>query len=311
MEYIVLAQDGNEYGPVDADTLIKWVEHGRVFKDTQVRNSLMTKWNEAGTLDFLEDAFAKQEVHEEEEEGVGGKMMDALGLKDHHELTPDRQVNTAFKYKYIPNPGSVGQRIGAFVVDSIIIGVFGILLFLMMNISCGTLGFGKFEMASDNAPAEKAKEAAEEVETDADGDFVDPDAAKETPKAAPSDDSDIDEEIIEMEDEGPFVATEYQMRKLNSRFGTFFFIFITGVFLYYGLGLGLFAQTYGMWFWGLIIVKGYDSECFPARAFAFTLAMFAIGIVTPIVVAVNPDGRSLHGYLTGARIVRVAAKPKA
>ena len=58
MEYIVLGQDDNEYGPVDADTLKKWVEHGRVFRDTQVRNSLMKKWTEAGTLDFLEEAFA-------------------------------------------------------------------------------------------------------------------------------------------------------------------------------------------------------------------------------------------------------------
>ena len=299
MEYIVLGEDDKEYGPVDGETLKKWVEHGRVFKDTQIRNALMKKWNEAGTLDFLEEAFDLQEVHEEEEEGVGGKLKDMLGLKQEHDITPEGDVKTAFKYTFIPNPASVGQRIGAFAVDSLVMACLAILLFLMMNSSAGTMGLGESSPDADFVSEESIEEGEEGADT--------------TAKTVTDDDG----TVVEEDSEGmtadpyqPFVPTKQQIDQLNNSFGSYFFIFMTGVFLYYGIGLGVFAQTYGMWFWGIIIVKGYDYECFPARALAYTVAMFAIGITTPIVVAVNPLQRSLQGYLTGTRLIRVAAKPK-
>lgn len=312
MEYIVLGQDGKEYGPVDGETLKKWVEHGRVFKDTQIRNALMKKWNEAGKIDILQEAFEIQQIHEEQEEGVGGKLFGMLGLKSDHEVAPEREVNTAFKYKYIPNPASAGQRIGAFIIDGFIMAFFALILFLFMNISAGTTAMGTFSYGADTpleetldeeieeTSEEKAEEVSDEVsETVAEneGDLSDEEIDEESGNAA----ADIPE---------PFVPTDDQIKKLNSSFNSYFFIFITGVFLYYGICLGIFAQTYGMWFWGLIIVKGYQDECFPARALAFTVGMIVIGIVTPLVVLINPQHRSLHGYLSGTRLIRIAAKPK-
>ncbi len=303
MEYIVLGKDGQEYGPVDPETLKKWVEHGRVFKDSQIRNSLMQKWNEAGTMDILQDAFAVQQVHEEDEEGVSDKLMGMFGLgKKEHKVTEEKEVQTAFKQRYIPSPATAGQRIGAFVIDGFLIACFGIILFLVMNISAGTLGIGDWSLGSD-MPTEVMTEDKDKISTEdttTDGEA----AVEKTTKTA-------EEEVEEV---GPFVATDEikaKVKTLNQSIKTYFFIFATVVLLYYGIALGVYAQTYGMYFWGILIVKGYDAEVFPARATAFTVAMFAIGIITPIIVLLNPQHRSIHGYLTGTRLIRVAAKPKA
>ncbi len=307
MEYIVLSKDDNkEYGPVDADTLRKWVEHGRVFKDTQVRNSLMKKWNEAGTMDILDGAFDVQDVHEEDEEGVGGKLMGMFGLKKEHEVTQERDIKTAFKQKYLPFPASAGQRVGAFAIDAFLIACFAFVLFLFMNWTSGTFGLGDFSLGTSDATEEVIDESSDEIPTDT--------AVEENVADTKIKDEDDEEEKIEKEKiETPFFVTEetqINAAGLNQSFKNYFTFFVTVVMLYYGIGLGLFAQTGGMWFWGIIIVKGYDKAVFPARAFAFTIAMFVVGIVTPVVVLLNPKRRSLQGYLTGTRLIRVAAKSK-
>ena len=309
MEYIVLGQDNQEYGPVDGETLKKWVEHGRVFKDTKVRNSLMRKWNDAGTIDILQEAFERQEIIEEENGDVTNKIKGMLfGGKKKHELAPEREVNTAFKQKYIPNPATVGQRIGAFVIDAVILSLYGLVLFLIMNISAGTLGLGSFESGIAPKAGEETVNG-DEIPDTADKSSVAEDKKADADAAVDSENDREDENALPAGEE-KFVPTEEQMAVLNSKFNNYLILFVFGVLLYYGIGLGLFAQTYGMWFWGIIIVKGYNDEAFPARAFAFAVAMFLIGPLMPLVVLCNPQHRSLHGYLTGARLIRVAAKPK-
>ena len=310
MEYIVLGQDGKEYGPVDPETLKKWVEHGRVLKDTQVRNALMMKWNEAGKLDVLAESFAVQHQNEEAEEGVGDKIMGALGLgKKKDDAPKEKEVRTAFVQKYIPNPASVGQRIGAFVFDSFIIIIFGAALFIMMNIYAGTTGLGDFSLglvATSGEISDNTDSSSNNIDNAADGE-----AEKEEADVENVDDGES-ADVAPAVDEPFFVPEEVKANvpHLNHVFYKFFALFVAGVLLYYGIGLGLFAQTYGMHYWGIFIVKGYNDEALPARAFAFVIAMFAIGITTPLVVLLNPQHRSLHGYLTGTRLIRIAAKPK-
>jgi len=317
MEYIVLGKDGKEYGPVDPETLKKWVEHGRVLKDTQVRNALMKKWNEAGKLDLLEESFAIHQQNEKAEEGVSGKLMGMLGFGKNQEDEPEeKEVRTAFIQKYVPNPASAGQRIGAFIFDSLIIISFGIVLFIVMNISTGTLGLGDFSLGQSALTADNSQIDNTDDINDSDTENINKDSAEDE-TTADSADTDITEEEIDSEAvelDVPFTVSEEvkaNVPRLNNSFYNYFAIFAAGVLLYYGIALGLFAQTYGMHYWGIIIVKGYNDEAFPARTFAFTIAMFAIGIITPIIVLLNPQHRSIHGYLTGTRLIRVAAKPKA
>ncbi len=291
MEYIVLGKDGKEYGPVDADTLQVWVEHGRVFKDTQIRNSLIKKWNEASTLDILKDAFVVHHQYEEAEEGVGDKLKGMLFGKEQDEVVEEEEVRTAFKQRYTPNPASVGQRMGAFLFDSLILCVVGIILFLLMNVYAGTTGLGDFSYGVV-APVEGVAVAEDSAESE-DVNF--------------SDEEEAATEIILF---SVSEETKDNATKLNNVFYKFFALFVIVVLLYYGVGFGLFAKTLGMHYWGIFIVKGGREEAFAGRAFAFVLAMFAIGIVTPIVVLLNPQHRSIHGYLTGTRLIRIVAKPK-
>ena len=314
MEYIVLGKDGKEYGPVDQETLKVWVEHGRVFRDTQIRNALMKKWNEAGTMDFLEEHFDVQETTQEEEAGVTGKLAGVLGLSKKQENKEAKPVSTAFKQKYIPYPASVKQRIGSFAFDMAIFVLLAGLFFIFMNIQAGTTALGEWGL-----PKNKEFEETQPVDEDTpqeDAETADADSSVEKKVSDDTDDyaeaNAADEEAAETAEAAePFKPSEAQIYALNNLFYKYFFLWMVILLLYYGIGLGIFAQTLGMWYWGLIIVKGYNDECFSARAFAYVLAMLAVGITTPLVVLVNPQHRSLQGYISGARIIRVAAKPKA
>ena len=311
MEYIVLGKDGKEYGPVDGETLQKWVEHGRVFKDTKIRNALMKKWNEAGSMDSLHEAFSVQEIHEEEEEGVTGKVMGMFGLSSNkHEQKKEEYNATAFRQKYVPAPASVLQRVGAFTIDALLMAVYGLVLFFVMVIITGTWisvdsnMAGDFSTLMENSSSSEVDgdtETAEEESTDDDETETPPAPAEEEPEE-------------EEEEEEAFVAEPVEFpppASMHKTFYALFAFFVATILIYYGISLGIYAQTIGMWFWGIIIVKGADSEVFPARAFAFSLMMFLIGPLAPIVVFANPQHRSIHGYLTGTRLIKVTAHAKA
>ena len=295
MEYIILGNDGKEYGPLDADTLQRWVENGRVSRDTQVRNSLMRKWNPAGSLDILQESFKIFQENEKAEAGVAGKLKGALFGQKQEKGAKKKDLNTAFKQKYVPNPASVTQRIGSFVFDTLILAFVGVVLFVIMNIYTGTLGLGDFSSGTSSLTEEKAlvkEEGATVGETD------NKNAVEESIDSLQGGCSNVPEDV------------KANVPKLKNVFYKFFIIFLAIVLFYYGIGLGLFAQTLGMRYWGIFLVKGYNDEAFALRGFAFALGMFVFGILSPIIVLLNPQHRSIHGYLTGTRLIRIAAKPK-
>lgn len=310
MEYIVLGKDGKEYGPVDAETLQKWVEHGRVFKDTKIRNALMMKWNDAGKIEFLQPAFDLQEVHEDEEtHSVGGKLKSILGLApEKHELAEEEQKDTAYRQKYIPNPPGPLKRLGAFAIDAILITVFGIILFFVMVIYSGTWITVKNE-GFENI-SEMSEQDGTETSPDDDGEAIEIVAKDDVDKPAAETSKKEAEPIEEAEEEVAEPVVWPAPAKLRKTYNLFFGIFALSVLLYYGIGLGIYAQTYGMCYWGLIIVKGEKDEAFAGRAFAYAIAAFFVGITTPIVVLVNPQHRSLQGYITGCRLISITAKAK-
>jgi uncharacterized RDD family membrane protein YckC len=98
--------------------------------------------------------------------------------------------------------------------------------------------------------------------------------------------------------------------EVNSAFNRAFYILVTCVLLYYGISLGLFAQTFGMWFWGMIIAKADLGEVLFFRAYFFTVLMLLFGVLSPFIVYFNPYRRSLHEILSGTMVIRTAARPK-
>ncbi|HPN83704.1 MAG TPA: RDD family protein [Victivallales bacterium] len=237
MKYIIFADDGKEYGPVDAETLRKWVEGGRVLPHTQVRNMMMKKWNRASDLDFLKEAFDKQEEKVEEQKSPFEHGMEFLrGIFKSKKA--EEPKSTAFRNTYIPNPASLSLRIGAFLFDLIIILFYALILSLIFAMSMKA-GFD-----------------------------------------------------------------------VNSAFILMFFAFFVGVVIYYAATLGVYAQTFGMWFWGIMIVSSDVGEVLLGRAYFYTLCMVMLGVSSPLVVYLNPDKRSLPEYISGTKIIRISAKPK-
>ncbi|NOY75439.1 MAG: RDD family protein [Kiritimatiellaeota bacterium] len=322
MTYMILGEEGKEYGPIDPETLKKWVEHGRVFKDTKVRNSLMKRYSLAGDLDFLAEAFEGQEELQQQETGFAGKLLKAFlpPKKEKDELEAEHnEVSTSFKNRYVPNPATLSRRVNSFLVDAVILTLFAIVLFVIMNLIAGTFAFGEFsfdtkseiaaglsaggDVDADAADAEAAEEAAAAKKT-----------KNEEEKAVEDESKSTDEEQARIAEPPPppprFVPSKTQIERLNRLFLTFFAVFSAVVLLYYGIAMGLYAQTCGMRYWGIFIVKGHDGEAFPLRAYAFVLASILLWPLMPLFVLLNPSKRSLHGYLTGCRLISITAKPK-
>jgi hypothetical protein len=316
MEYIVLGKDNEEYGPVDQETLLKWVEHGRVLKDSKIRNSLMKQWHEAGKLDFLEEAFSVQEVHEEEEASTPtGLLKGFLGLKPkkHEVKKPQGKQATAFVQKYTPAPATVYQRIATFATDAILLSLVALILFFTMVITTNTWvevksdRFGKIE----KEVTEELDKVAFDVDSNSEVVRIEEDAGVKGDVEAVAED--VDSAISKEEEEEEKEATVVVFppaKKMHSTFKFFFAIFIIITLLYYGISLGVYAQTYGMHYWGIFIVKGYNDEAFSTRTFAFALLSLFFAPLTPIIVFVNPAHRSIHGYITGTRLVKITATSK-
>ena len=85
-------------------------------------------------------------------------------------------------------------------------------------------------------------------------------------------------------------------------------IMVLIILLYYTLCIGYFAQTFGMWFWGLFVARpGKDTrEAYFFRAFLFALFMIPFGLLMPIFVFIC--GCGIHDLLAGVRVYHIAGK---
>ena len=304
MKYIVKGEDGREYGPIDKETLRKWTAAGRIVPQTAVRNVLIMKWNKASDLDFLYSAFAVQGVRGDKERSNFRKFSDHCsslfggGDQKKAEETP---WATAFKNRYIPDPVTVSLRIAAFSFDFMLIAVFSI--FLLMH----------FQASFKHPELPRQKESASS-ETSQPAPLI-PDSAQPSSGTVPSPVSPVAgstakaQEPVQAANEKTFPTPESEA-EVNSAFNRAFYILVTCVLLYYGISLGLFAQTFGMWFWGMIIAKADLGEVLFFRAYFFTVLMLLFGVLSPFIVYFNPYRRSLHEILCGTMVIRTAARPK-
>ncbi len=65
MQYIIKDINNEEHGPIDAETLAKWVDEDRVTAATSVRSSLMPNWKTADQIAFLAERLAEQEIRKQ------------------------------------------------------------------------------------------------------------------------------------------------------------------------------------------------------------------------------------------------------
>ncbi len=81
------------------------------------------------------------------------------------------------------------------------------------------------------------------------------------------------------------------------------------VLIYYTIAIGYFAQTFGMWFWGLFVArpgKREPHEAFFFRSFLFAFFMLIFGIFTPLMIFIC--GAGIQDLLAGVRVYHVAGK---
>ncbi len=99
---------------------------------------------------------------------------------------------------------------------------------------------------------------------------------------------------------------------LNLTFYLTFFFSFSLLLVYYAACLGVFAQTFGMWFWGIIIVqKGNEGKpVYLHKAFWFTVLMFVLGIFALFFMYLTGKRRALHDMCCGTQIVRISARVK-
>ncbi len=225
MKYIIRGSDGTEYGPVDQDVILKWVEDGRVTEETEIRNTLMKTWTQANKLPFVKELLqqraqtAAAEVADTDDDGPR-EAVDSL--------------NQAGRRKFLA--GGPIQRSMAWLFD------------LILTVGVGIGVYYAIAMSWDQLP--------------------DP-------------------------NEISVLATV----------GIVFYIM-----LYYIIGLGFKAQTFGQWFWGIMIVRPDGRPVYPGRAFIYTLLYFVLFPTTPIFWVIGPKHRSLQELLSGTRIIKITLR---
>jgi len=99
---------------------------------------------------------------------------------------------------------------------------------------------------------------------------------------------------------------------VNFLFYLFFSISFFIIIIYFTACFGVFAQTVGMLFWGIIIVrKGDDARpVYLLRAMFYTIFMLVFGIISPVFIFTYGKNRSLHDVLTGIQVVKTSARSK-
>ena len=80
------------------------------------------------------------------------------------------------------------------------------------------------------------------------------------------------------------------------------------ILLYYTLALSIFAQTVGMWFWGIFLTREPFAEVLPFRALLYTLLMLLTGVLMIPMVIISK--RSLADWICKVRQVGVASVSK-
>jgi len=142
--YILRSVDGEEFGPIDQDCLMRWAENGRVTAYCEVRSTLLPRWDKAKDISFLRDIIAQQRVPEKEHApSVVSKVVSRMGLKaTKQEARSGLTRGKVQDYELAAIP----QRLASGISDLVVVFVYALcvyflLAFLIMNGLDADVGF--------------------------------------------------------------------------------------------------------------------------------------------------------------------------
>ena len=287
MKFIYLDQEGNEVGPLALSALVKCVEDDLINPTTQIRNSMMSEWRPAAKIPSLKHALARQLKRWEE----NPELMQDESWRNYIEqaktlLTPQKEKSTAFVRKYDPEDATVGRRLSAFAFDLILIGAVAIMLF----------GVGLRRSVDNARPYAVPPEMIQANDSGASGPARKISTVQRTPEG-----------IVWYRGAENSILIPSGSLWLSMNFSIL--LLVPAVLLYYGLTVGYFAQSFGMWFWGIFLVREEQlQEVYFLRSFAWTVGMVVLGIFSPLCVFFTK--RALHDRICAVRLINVAGKSK-
>jgi uncharacterized RDD family membrane protein YckC len=125
MQYLIRTIEGNEYGPVEQETLMQWTTTGRVTPNCQIRNTLMKKWVPATEIAFLKDIFEEM-VGEKDKGSALDKLSELKGGAENFGKAGLQSLTQAGKFKF--TGARLTLRLGAWAFDILIVGLISIFL---------------------------------------------------------------------------------------------------------------------------------------------------------------------------------------
>ncbi len=130
MQYIIKDINNEEHGPIDAETLAKWVDEDRITAETPVRSSLMANWKKAENIAFLAERLAEQEVRRQKAATLAQKSGSIFqNVKKRMGEKFKSNVGSNFEQKRPPQYAQMAPRFLAGLLDAALIIVVGCFLY--------------------------------------------------------------------------------------------------------------------------------------------------------------------------------------
>jgi len=133
-QFMVRTPEGEEFGPLDQEQLVRWAQSGRITRDCLVRNVLIRGWSSAADFAFLKPVIEAKEAEQQKEK------RESLGEKIKQRITetavidrklPGLSADGVFEF----TPGSIPLRIGSGIFDFFIILGIGLMVYAFAALS--------------------------------------------------------------------------------------------------------------------------------------------------------------------------------
>ncbi len=335
MDFIIKDEHGNESAKLSHKEVEQMILNGKINPDTMIRNSMINKWNPISKIGIFSDtlAYSEQKLAMENPEEAERKKEERR-LKG--EAEKDAAYGTAFRNRVEPVPAGIVLRSCSAMTDLLIVVIFAGVI----------AGFALLESyyyaSSDTTWVDVPTTAQTPAATDTSA--ATPAESTATPAAEPDTSVVIDRFAFEPgvnNEAATEPPTNLDNRTRNYNMGSrwimtgtsetyccvyatdtkarwvkahrisgiifrAYFIFCLGIILYLGISLGVYAQTVGMWFWGIFIAKENNGEVFMFRAFVFTALMIVLGWTMPLSMFMR--GRTIYERLAKVKLVKTSGE---
>lgn len=298
MRYIYKDRTGKEIGPVEQDAVLQLIKDGVITRDTMIRNNMLATFSPAGTHQSLKNAFVRTAPE---------KLTRRRGETDYEyhrrvdsSLTGSNDKNTAFVREMNIVSGNLGLRILAAMFDLLI-------LLILLIAAWGTVIFMKWDDGEVERWSGRRWEYAPSINHGEAFDMIghsDPARGQFFEIAENPTSGDLKLVVYNRETQ---TRTAYSMRELRADMTLVTMGWAVLAIFYYIFSLGYFAQTLGMWFYGLVLVKNDDEDDYEinyAMAARFFVAMIFLGWLTPA-TCLFTQMRGVHCLVTGCKVAGV------